>query len=70
MTPDGSPLIGWCGPEGHLVAAGMCGQGFMLGPGVGRCLARLVTGAPTNEDDRVLAELRPDRAFGGAELLR
>jgi sarcosine oxidase, subunit beta len=70
MTPDGSPLIGWCGPEGHMVAAGMCGQGFMLGPGVGRCLARLVTGTPTTEDDRVLAELRPDRAFGGAELLR
>ncbi|HSJ70832.1 MAG TPA: FAD-binding oxidoreductase [Acidimicrobiia bacterium] len=70
MTPDGSPLVGWCGPEGHLVAAGMCGQGFMLGPGIGRCLARLVTGAATPHDDAVLEELRPERAFGGAELLR
>jgi sarcosine oxidase, subunit beta len=70
MTPDGSPLIGWCGPEGHLVAAGMCGQGFMLGPGVGRCLARLVTGASMPRDEMVLEELRPDRDFAGTELLR
>ena len=69
MTPDGSPLVGWCGPDGYLVAAGMCGQGFMLGPGVGRCLARLVTGAATPQDDMVLAELRPDRTFDGTSVL-
>jgi sarcosine oxidase, subunit beta len=70
MTPDGSPLLGPIGPDGHLVAVGMCGQGFMLGPGVGRCLARHVTGALTPQDEMVLAELSPERAFEGAELLR
>ena len=36
MTPDGSPIIGAVdGLDGFLLAAGMCGQGFMFGPGVG-----------------------------------
>lgn len=69
MTPDGSPLLGPIGPRGHLVAAGMCGQGFMLGPGVARCLARHLTGSETSEDRRVFSDLRPDRDFTRAEVL-
>ncbi|MGD8398847.1 MAG: FAD-binding oxidoreductase, partial [Anaerolineae bacterium] len=45
MTPDGSPIVGWSREvEGYLFAVGMCGQGFMLSPGVGELLARLVLG--------------------------
>ncbi len=33
MTPDGFPIIGWSKQTpGYLISAGMCGQGFMLGP--------------------------------------
>ena len=43
MTPDGSPLVGWAREvEGFIQAVGMCGQGFMLGPGLGELLARMV----------------------------
>jgi sarcosine oxidase, subunit beta len=68
-TPDGSPLLGWAGPEGSLVAAGMCGQGFMLGPGVGRLIARAVTDSATASDDAILEELAPDRDFVSMEVL-
>lgn len=68
-TPDGSPLLGWAGPTGHLAAVGMCGQGFMLGPGIGRLIARMVTGATTALDDDILHELRIERSFATAELL-
>ena len=34
MTPDGSPFLGSVADTpGMILAAGMCGQGFMLGPG-------------------------------------
>jgi sarcosine oxidase subunit beta len=53
-----------------LLAVGMCGQGFMLGPGVGELLARTVQGALTEEDEQVLVELSPYRTFGEQEKLR
>ena len=47
MTPDGRPI---CGPvsgvDGLYLAVGMCGQGFMLGPGVGKSLASQMVGRP------------------------
>jgi sarcosine oxidase subunit beta len=70
MTPDGLPIVGWSkAAEGLLLAVGMCGQGFMLGPGVGDLLARLVQGALTEEDRGTLAELSPYRAFAEEEKL-
>jgi sarcosine oxidase subunit beta len=55
MTPDGSPLLGWNRDiKGLLHAVGMCGQGFMLGPGLGELLARMVTSCATPDDDIVL----------------
>ena len=37
MTPDGSPIVGRSRElEGYIHAVGMCGQGYMLGPGVGQ----------------------------------
>ena len=71
MTPDGSPLVGWSErTEGLLHAAGMCGQGFMLGPGVGSLVARMVAGETTPEDAETLAAWAPQRAFVGQEALR
>jgi len=50
MTPDGFPIIGWSQEvNGFLQAAGMCGQGFMLGPGVAELLARMVTNELTEK---------------------
>jgi len=48
MTPDGSPILGRAPDvDGFVLGIGMCGQGFMLGPGVGESLATLVAhGAP------------------------
>ena len=41
MTPDGAPLVGRSPHlEGYIDAIGMCGQGYMLGPGVGALVAR------------------------------
>ena len=71
MSPDGSPLVGWAGePEGYLMAVGMCGQGFMLGPGLGELLSRMVLQRLTQEDREVLAELSPEREFAGVEVLK
>lgn len=71
MTPDGSPLIGRS-PElaGYVHAVGMCGQGYMLGPGVGALLARIVTGELAEGDASILEELSPLRKFGGTEALK
>lgn len=71
MTPDGAPVVGRSHVlSGYVHAEGMCGQGFMLGPGVGALVAQLVTGALEPADEAVLAELSPTRAFGGTEALK
>jgi sarcosine oxidase, subunit beta len=71
MTPDGSPIVGWATePEGYLMAIGMCGQGFMLGPGLGELLSRMVLDRLTMEDREVLDEMSPVRVFGGEEVLK
>ena len=71
MTPDGAPIIGWSKEvSGFLNAVGMCGQGFMLGPGVGELLARIVAGKLAPEDNEVLEILSPYRAFQGQEKLK
>jgi sarcosine oxidase subunit beta len=71
MTPDGLPIVGWDKAlEGHLLAVGMCGQGFMLGPGLGELLARLVRGSVDDADRDTLSYLSPDREFKGQEKLK
>lgn len=71
MTPDGRPIVGWSREvEGLFVAAGMCGQGFMLGPGVGELVARAVTDTVEDQDHEVLASLSPYRLFSQQERLR
>jgi sarcosine oxidase subunit beta len=71
MTPDGFPIIGWSQEtEGLLVAAGMCGQGLMLGPGVGELLARMVLDEESQADQQILEILSPYREFAGMEKLK
>ena len=62
MTPDGRPNVGPAsGVKGLLLGLGMCGQGFMLGPGVGRNLASLVLHGRPSIDPDVFALLSPSR---------
>ncbi len=43
MTPDGLPICDCVREvEGLYLAVGMCGQGFMMGPGVGRNIMNLI----------------------------
>lgn len=72
MSPDGSPLVGWSQEiDGYLAAIGMCGQGFMLGPGLGELLARMVTQDKLSPDDQeVLDVLSPYRSFEKEEALK
>jgi sarcosine oxidase, subunit beta len=71
MTPDGFPVIGWSQEvEGFLAAVGMCGQGFMLGPGVGELLARIVQKQETASDREILEIVSPYREFAGQEKLK
>jgi len=71
MTPDGSPIIGEVnGLEGYLLAVGMCGQGFMLGPGVARLLMRLILNDLNKTDRIILDKLSIERNFNKEELLK
>jgi sarcosine oxidase subunit beta len=71
MTPDGLPIVGWTKEvRGFLLAVGMCGQGFMLGPGLGELLARMVQGKLTVQDRDTLAHLSPYREFASQEKLQ
>jgi sarcosine oxidase, subunit beta len=71
MTPDGSPIIGWTRElEGYMLAVGMCGQGFMLGPGVGELIGRVILGKTTEDDRETLTYLSPYREFKGQEKLK
>ena len=70
MTPDGLPIVGESEEApGFILAVGMCGQGFMLGPGLGQLLARLVQGKLTEEDKDTLSYFSPRREFKGQEKL-
>ena len=71
MTPDGAPLVGWSEDvRGYLMAIGMCGHGFMLGPGLGEVLDRVVRGDLTDDDRVILDGLSPDRTFEGQATLK
>ena len=71
MTPDGSPIVGWADEiPGYLLAVGMCGQGLMLGPGIGELLTRLVREELTKDDQDTLTFLSPSRQFVGEEMLK
>jgi sarcosine oxidase subunit beta len=71
MTPDGFPIVGWARElEGYMLAVGMCGQGFMLGPGLGELIGRMVQGTSSADDRETLMYLSPYREFQGQEKLK
>lgn len=71
MTPDAMPIIGRAKEiDGFIQAVGMCGQGFMLGPGVGELVTRLVSGDFLDTDAQTLEILSPYRQFAGQEMLK
>jgi sarcosine oxidase subunit beta len=64
MSPDGSPIVGWSPEtEGLFHASGMCGQGFMLGPGIGELAARMITGSDSRQDEDAISIFSPARQF-------
>ena len=71
MTPDGFPIVDFpAALKGYVLAVGMCGQGFMLGPGLGEALAAHVEGKPSAEDKEILSGFRLERSFAGQEKLK
>ena len=53
MTPDGNPICDTVNEiAGLYLIVGLCGQGFMMGPGIGRNMAELILhGKPVIEKD-------------------
>jgi sarcosine oxidase subunit beta len=71
MTPDGFPIIGPVKElDNYINAVGMCGQGFMLGPGLGELLARIITKTKNDDDDRILESFDFYRDFSGQEAFK
>ncbi len=64
MTPDGVPIIDNVPEiEGLTLAVGMCGQGFMLGPGVGQEVASLVVDGKAQLPEEAHAKVAYTRDF-------
>ena len=71
MTPDGFPIVGRTKEvENYILAVGMCGQGFMLGPGMGELLAHIVLDQMTEDDVHVLESYNIYRDFSGMEIFK
>ncbi len=73
MTPDGVPIVDNVSEiEGLTLAVGMCGQGFMLGPGVGQEVASLALDGRSLLPDEAHATISWGRDFGeaGSEALK
>lgn len=71
MTPDGNPILGWApGVHGNFLAVGLCGQGFMLGPGMAELIVRVLQNQPTPSDQEILLALSPNRSFDNKEMLK
>ncbi len=71
MTPDGLAVVGKApGISGLYLAMGMCGQGFMLGPGVGANLASLILKGQPLMEPEIFNSLSPERDYGGREAER
>jgi len=70
MTPDGFPIIGFSKKyQNYFLATGMCGQGFMIGPGLGEILADLIAENDVTYKD-ILKPLTLYRSFSGEEVLK
>lgn len=64
MTPDGIAVVGKPKDvEGFYLGIGMCGQGFMMGPGVGINLANLIVKGKPLFDKEIFDLMNPNRDF-------
>jgi len=71
MSPDGNPIVGWSNEvEGFFLSVGTCGQGFMLGPGMGELISRMLTNSTSGNDEEIIKLLSPYRNFSGHEILK
>lgn len=71
MTPDGFPIVDFPrSAPGYALAVGMCGQGFMLGPGLGWALASVIAGEKKKEALEILAGFKLERNFSSQEKLK
>lgn len=73
MSPDGIPIVDYAtGLEGLILAVGMCGQGLMLGPGVGKNIASMIVNNKPCIPAEAQACFRYDRDFykSDAEALK
>ncbi|MEN6444818.1 MAG: FAD-binding oxidoreductase [Candidatus Cloacimonas sp.] len=71
MTPDGFPIVGIMEETENLInAVGMCGQGFMLGPGMGELVTRICLENTTDKDREILKSFDPYRQFTGQEAFK
>lgn len=70
MTPDGFPIVGWTKEVSNMfLAVGMCGQGFMLGPGLGLIISEIIADK-SDKYNFILDQLTLYREFAGIELLK
>ena len=71
MTPDGVPVAGKApGVDNMYLGIGMCGQGFMMGPGLGYILSSLMVHDDPTMDKEIFNMLSPTRNFSGTEAER
>lgn len=71
MTPDGFPIVGATREIPQFInAVGMCGQGFMLGPGLGEIIARIVCAELSEDDEKILPNFDLYRDFSGMEQFK
>jgi sarcosine oxidase subunit beta len=68
MTPDGLPIVDNVDEiRGLTLAVGMCGQGFMLGIGVGQEIASLAVDGKPALPEQAARSLRFHRDFFAAK---
>ncbi len=68
-TPDGNPIIQPI-HSNILLLVGMCGQGFMLGPGIGLIASKIITNKTSDLDKKIISELSLFRKFDNVEFFK
>ena len=64
MTPDGRAIVGMAPIiKNFFLGVGMCGQGFMMGPGVGLNLSTLISEDKPSITEETFKLLSPERDF-------
>lgn len=70
MTPDGFPIVGRAREVDNVfLATGMCGQGYMIGSGLGKILSEIIVDG-SKDYDFILEQLSLYRDFSGDEMLK